>query len=118
MAKKIIGWFKRAYIPSSPEDSPRTSINWLIAFAPFMALSIWNSGWQWQFWLWIPATAMWTWNISYAFVNRFYWRLFKSQNESMLELAKSMQAEYYLLHDHCPQCGLRLKPAVPTETPQ
>jgi len=116
--KKLAGLLKRTFIPSTPEDSPRTAVNWLIAFAPFILQGLWHSGWQWQFWLWIPAAAMWTWNITYAFVNRFYYRLFKSQNDSLMELAKSMQAEYWLLHDHCPQCGLRLKPPQSTEVPQ
>ena len=122
MARKIIGWFKRAFIPSSPEDSPRTAINWLILFAPFIANGLWHSGWQWQFWLWIPAAGMWTWNLTYAFVNRSYWRLFKELNENtqstMHTMTIEIQQAYYRLHEHCPNCGSRLKPPVPTETVQ
>ena len=118
MAKKIIGLVKRTFIPSSPEDSPRTAVNWLIAFAPFVLVALYQRAWSFEFWAWMACSAMWTWNLTYAFVNRMYWRLFKQQNESMLGFAKDLHVEYLLLHDHCPQCGLRLKPVVTPETVQ
>jgi len=122
MAKKVIGWFKWAFVPSSPEDSPRTIINWLILFAPFILMGLWHRRADYELWTWLVTAVMWTWNITYAFVNRFYWRLFQALNEStqstMNSMAMEIQRAYYRLHEHCPHCGSRLKPPVPTETVQ
>jgi len=113
---------KQWVIPSSPEESPRTTITWLILFAPFIATGLWHHYWSFEFWAWMACAAMWAWNITYAFVNRQYWRLFKELNENTQSTMHSMEMEitqaYYRLHEHCPQCGSRLKPPVPTETVQ
>jgi len=119
--KKILGLLKRTFIPSSPEDSPRTMVNWLILFAPFILMGLWPHR-DYVFWTWLVTAVMWTWNITYAFVNRFYWRLFRQLNENtqstMHTMAMEIQQAYYRMHEHCPQCGSRLKPPVPTETVQ
>jgi len=109
LLRRIKGWF----IPGTPEDSPRTALNWLILFAPFIAVGLWHHR-SFEFWAWLACVAMWTWNITYAFVNRNYWRLFKELNENtqatMHTIMADIQVAYYRLHEHCPNCGARLKP--------
>jgi len=115
MATRLFRFVKRAFIPAGPEDSPRTALNWLILFAPFMLVGLWPHR-DFEFWAWMACAAMWTWNITYAFVNRSYWRLFKMQNaaiqiqnEATTRMTHDIQMAYHEMHSHCPRCGQQLK---------
>jgi hypothetical protein len=108
MAGKIGRLFKRTFIPLRPEDSPRTAINWLILFLPLVGIGLWHS--SYQVWLWMVSAALWSFNITWSFINRTYFQMYKLQEANLQQMMVEIQAAYNLVHEHCPNCGRRLTP--------
>jgi Flp pilus assembly protein TadB len=85
-------------------------VTWLffVLFSPFLVITLW--GQTRVAWLAMVGAGMWGFTFSNAYLNRLYYRNYQLQNQNLQEMLDQITQAYYLLHEHCPNCGARLKP--------
>jgi Flp pilus assembly protein TadB len=107
MARKVIERIKAWIYPNHQDGIVR--INWLIfAFtAPFLGFTLHQS---WVAWSTVGVVGLWAFTFSNAYLNRLYYRNYLLQNQNLQEMLDQIARAYFMLHEHCPNCGSRLKP--------
>jgi hypothetical protein len=107
MARKVIEYIKNVIWPNPRDGIVR--LNWLIFLptAPFLAIVLWHSGWV--AWTTVGGVGLWGFTFSNAYLSRMYWEIVELQHENLGEMLNTIQLAYYALHEHCPNCGRRLK---------
>jgi Flp pilus assembly protein TadB len=104
---RLKSWL-RSKFNSSPDGVIR--VTWLIFIVtgPFLINTLWHQ--NLIAWLAMVGAGMWAFTFSNAYLNRMYWRNYQLQNQNLHEMLDTISQAYYLLHEHCPNCGSRLKP--------
>jgi ABC-type phosphate/phosphonate transport system permease subunit len=107
MARKVIERIKAAVYPNHPDGIIR--LNWLIFMvtAPFLALTIWHQ--NLVAWGSMGAVFLWGFTFSNAYLNRVYWKSVELHQQNLNAMLDTIQVAYYAMHEHCPNCGHRLK---------
>jgi hypothetical protein len=107
MARKVIERIKSSVWPNHPDGIVR--LNWLIFVftAPFLAIILWHQ--SWITWTTGGAIGLWGFTFSNAYLNRMYWRSIDLQHQNLNSMLDTIQLAYYAMHEHCPNCGHRLK---------
>lgn len=105
MAGKIRNCFRLE--DRTPDDLVRITWGILVVSAPFMAIALYRQ--PVINWAMFGAVGLWAFTISNAYLHRMYWRNHEMMVRNQQEMLNQIEYAYHLLHEHCPNCGARLR---------